>query len=391
MTALLGLVTKVYLINYVLPFSAVFVADDWCKIQEIERALLVKQLGHLHQCCELVDLFHFFLERLEPTMPRLRLDSWKSIAAYLDRSRRTVQRWHSDHGLPVHHFAGVQGSVFAYSDEIDAWLAKFAEAPRACDPHLEIDTHESSARSAELAAKAEAMFVSRSEGNIGSIAELYREAVDQDPLNERAHLGLALSMISSALLEALAGSIAFPAARDALCRAKEIDPRILTFNAPISSSNFWSAPMEGSSRGFEASCLRQAPSYPRRGRPDLAARPDGDFAAAARNAWEQWNLHPLVASARLLACWTQLLAGDAEEAVELAEQFKSIGAYGPALATVHAIALASGERIAGTSARLKPSSAASPTGAPFRASWDTATPSPAKLSKLSPCSVLWKE
>jgi len=354
LTALLGLVTKVYLINYVLPFSAVFVADDWCKIQEIERALLVKQLGHLHQCCELVDLFHFFLERLEPTMPRLRLDSWKSIAAYLDRSRRTVQRWHSDHGLPVHHFAGVQGSVFAYSDEIDAWLAKFAEAPRACDPHLEIDTHESSARSAELAAKAEAMFVSRSEGNIGSIAELYREAVDQDPLNERAHLGLALSMISSALLEALAGSIAFPAARDALCRAKEIDPQNLDIQCADFFFKFLAEHKWKEARaGFEA-ILRQSPGHTHVAAGlTLLLITDGDFAAAARNAWEQWNLHPLVASARLLACWTQLLAGDAEEAVELAEQFKSIGAYGPALATVHAIALASGERIAGNIGQIE--------------------------------------
>jgi len=34
--------------------------------------------------------------------PEDRLDSWKEIAAYLDRSERTVRRWESSEGLPVH-------------------------------------------------------------------------------------------------------------------------------------------------------------------------------------------------------------------------------------------------------------------------------------------------
>ena len=30
-----------------------------------------------------------------------RLDSWKEIARYLNRSERTVQRWERESGLPV--------------------------------------------------------------------------------------------------------------------------------------------------------------------------------------------------------------------------------------------------------------------------------------------------
>ena len=53
---------------------------------------------------------------------RLRLDSWKSIAGRLGRSVRTVQRWESEEGLPVHRLHLQQrGSVFAYQDELDAW------------------------------------------------------------------------------------------------------------------------------------------------------------------------------------------------------------------------------------------------------------------------------
>jgi Tol biopolymer transport system component len=51
-----------------------------------------------------------------------RLDSWKEIAAYLRRSVRTVTRWESEEGLPVHrHVHSKAGSVFAYKSELDAW------------------------------------------------------------------------------------------------------------------------------------------------------------------------------------------------------------------------------------------------------------------------------
>ena len=51
-----------------------------------------------------------------------RLDSWKQIAAYLEKSERTVRRWHETEGLPVHkHRHQQRGSVWAYASEIDAW------------------------------------------------------------------------------------------------------------------------------------------------------------------------------------------------------------------------------------------------------------------------------
>src|SRR5215471_13425423 len=51
-----------------------------------------------------------------------RLDSWKEIAAHLGRNERTAIRWEKK-GLPVHRVPGGQRqAVFAYTDEIDAWL-----------------------------------------------------------------------------------------------------------------------------------------------------------------------------------------------------------------------------------------------------------------------------
>ncbi len=54
-----------------------------------------------------------------------RLDSWKEIAAYLRRNVRTVTRWAEKRGLPVHRVpGGKRGTVFAFTEEIDAWLVR---------------------------------------------------------------------------------------------------------------------------------------------------------------------------------------------------------------------------------------------------------------------------
>ena len=55
----------------------------------------------------------------------VRLESWKSIANYLNRSVRTVRRWEAAEELPVRrHKHGKGSSVYAYQVELDAWLAK---------------------------------------------------------------------------------------------------------------------------------------------------------------------------------------------------------------------------------------------------------------------------
>ena len=51
-----------------------------------------------------------------------RLDSWKEIAAYLQRDVRTVQRWEKLAGLPVHRHAESRlRTAYAYRSELDAW------------------------------------------------------------------------------------------------------------------------------------------------------------------------------------------------------------------------------------------------------------------------------
>jgi len=54
--------------------------------------------------------------------PEDRLDSWKEIAAHLNRDVTTVQRWEKREGMPVHrHLHDRLGSVYASRSELDAW------------------------------------------------------------------------------------------------------------------------------------------------------------------------------------------------------------------------------------------------------------------------------
>src|SRR5947209_7058286 len=51
------------------------------------------------------------------------LNSWKEIAAYLNRGVRTVQRWEIELGLPIRRPRGKNRSaVMAMRSELDAWV-----------------------------------------------------------------------------------------------------------------------------------------------------------------------------------------------------------------------------------------------------------------------------
>jgi TolB-like protein/Tfp pilus assembly protein PilF len=55
--------------------------------------------------------------------PATRLTSWKEIASYLGRDARTAQLWEKQEGLPIHrHTHRARASVYAYPEELDAWL-----------------------------------------------------------------------------------------------------------------------------------------------------------------------------------------------------------------------------------------------------------------------------
>lgn len=73
-------------------------------------------------------------EKDESSSPGDRLDSWKEIATYLGRAERTVKRWESDRGLPIHRLpGGGKSSVYAFSAELDEWLQSSRELEAASE------------------------------------------------------------------------------------------------------------------------------------------------------------------------------------------------------------------------------------------------------------------
>lgn len=77
---------------------------------------------------------------VERNTPRKTLESWKQIAAYLDRSERTVRRWEASEGLPVHRREHEkQDTVFAFRHEIEAWSRSRTKCPE-LNPSNLVDT-----------------------------------------------------------------------------------------------------------------------------------------------------------------------------------------------------------------------------------------------------------
>ena len=83
----------------------------------------------------------------------VRLDGWKAIAGHLGRDIRTVQRWELSEGLPVHRLGHKQrATAYAYTGELDEWLAKRAPADSDASPPAPVPASRSRAwRTAALA------------------------------------------------------------------------------------------------------------------------------------------------------------------------------------------------------------------------------------------------
>ncbi|HET9282332.1 MAG TPA: helix-turn-helix domain-containing protein [Candidatus Angelobacter sp.] len=82
-------------------------------------------------------------------MSEEKLSSWKEIAAYLKCDESTARRWERKNGLPVHRVGSKGGSVYAYPQEIEAWVRggglngpevdTLQEGPKPSGNHSEIE------------------------------------------------------------------------------------------------------------------------------------------------------------------------------------------------------------------------------------------------------------
>jgi len=274
-------------------------------------------------------------------MQKRRLDSWKAIAEFLGRSLRTVQRWHDLNGLPVHHFGGSKGSVFAYEEEIDTWLAGLAGGSGG--DHINKDEKQECARrtSRELTITANTMWETRSLQSIHTISNLYHQAIENDPSNASAFIGLANTMVFSAMNDVIDAAIAFPIAQDALRRIPAIESDSIDAKCPAAWIDLlyhrnW---RQARVRFEEVVSKRPSSSFAQSGLA-LSRLADGNLEEAVECAWEAWRLNPLVRTLSGLLCWFIYLGGEYERVLHLTEQMRCASGNGPVTGIVESLVLA---------------------------------------------------
>ena len=292
-------------------------------------------------------------------MTKIRLDSWKSIAEYLRRSPRTVQRWHAESGLPVHHFGGGKGPVFSYSDELDAWLSGFSENRIADAGGVEDASAARKRRSLQLAAEAGELWELRSDENLSVITGLYRAAIDLDPGNITAFTGLANALILAALTGVMHSSSAYPRAAEALRRAAHLGED----SAERRCANAWMLMVQmrnwrAAGAEFEE-VLRSEPrsSFALTGRALLHVV-EGSLSEAARCLNEAWKKNTFASASNALLSWVQYLAGEYGRAVETISQARAGGDNSAVAASVEALALIQMSPIAPALKRIESMAAA---------------------------------
>ena len=298
----------------------------------------------------------------EGSLLQHRLDSWKAIARHFGRSCRTVQRWHAEFGLPVRRLGGNKGAVFAYAEELDAWMrscgqsivGRTVEIPEDVphtpqvgedpDRHIKIlDTSlisgASKARAAELVVLAHKMWESLSPSNIRVIARLFHEAIELDPGSAAAFSGLSFALIAEGVWGLVRPPAAYSSAKAAMQRALEIDSQYPMAKCAAAWLNMVSTRnWPEARRGFDEAFANQPQSTQA-----MVGRAVLHIAAeclkeASGILQEAVQLSPLSSTAITFYCWNEYLAGKYPSALHQIEQYRYSGRRGPVADAVEALA-----------------------------------------------------
>ena len=209
-----------------------------------------------------------------------RLDTWKEIGFFLGRNERTAKRWELDKGLPIHRVpGGPRGRIYAYSDDLTAWLANASVDPPCLDdfilsPHkvetiargrhlekmlllflglaalLALLTTKSLSLSS-LSAKARAPsemerygdyeWSRRTPESLLRAVDIYTQAIVADPGDARAFAGLARCYILLREFSVMPDAVAYPKAEAAARRAIALDGTMADAHATLGFVEFYSS------------------------------------------------------------------------------------------------------------------------------------------------------
>ncbi|HSA95084.1 MAG TPA: tetratricopeptide repeat protein [Acidobacteriota bacterium] len=139
-----------------------------------------------------------------------RLESWKEISAYLERTTRTCQKWEAEYGLPIYRLKDSPKSrVYAYKAELDAWLERVlretegreaAARPlgRTVLDAVEVAPDPPPISRSAVADKSywtgrkatERFLATRDPAELAMAVDMFEKVRDEDPDNPLAYLGL---------------------------------------------------------------------------------------------------------------------------------------------------------------------------------------------------------
>ena len=145
------------------------------------------------------------------TAPRDRLESWKEISAYLERTSRTCQKWEAGYGLPIHRLSeSPKARVYAFKSELDAWLDRILRetesreaaaavppvrtGPSVPEPGPDLPAVSRSAFANKLywagRTATERFLATRDPADLATAVDMFEKVRDEDPCNAMAYLGL---------------------------------------------------------------------------------------------------------------------------------------------------------------------------------------------------------
>lgn len=230
-----------------------------------------------------------------------RLDSWKEIAAFFGRAERTVKRWETERGLPVHRLpGGGRSAVFAYSEELAAWLEGRREEldpeyPPSAEPAPEVASpaappvqesqvsselarssttlrlaawvvplalaaglvllfsaknpalrfkalaggHSANPEAQDLYLKGRYFWERRTPEDLTKAVDYFTQAIVKDPSGAQAYVGLADSYNLLREFGAMAPAEAYPRALSAAQRAVELDSTSAEAHVSLAFPTFW--------------------------------------------------------------------------------------------------------------------------------------------------------
>lgn len=252
--------------------------------------------------------------------------------------------------MPVHHFGGAKGSVFAFSGELDRWLQQGSTGPTGERAIVE----EHRARSRQLTADADAMWRLCSERNLAAIVSRYRQAADEDPNNRAALTGLSCSLVTSALMGVVDGFVAYPSAAEALRRV----PHDGSDNGDAQCAAAWLKTVfehrwREARAGFNAVLKKNPANAFALAGLSLLHVAEGKLPEAFQCAWRAWTENPLAAPLSFLASWIQYLNRDFDDALELLADTKASGTYGAIHAALEGLTLTQAGALASNLDRIR--------------------------------------